>query len=586
MADGAECEWRELLMTDYLTNDADLKKVADAIRAKGGTTDPLVFPDGFSAAVGAISTAPDTQEKAVTITENGTTSVTPDEGKVLSKVDVTVNVPATPTEEKTVLLNMMSGNQVVTPSTGKVLTKVTVQKPSTLVSENIKKDVSIGGVTGSLEAAVPAKELNYEGVNFISWDGTVVETWTLEELAAATEQPALPTMPSIDSMSRWRGTSTPAGLALSIADGDEATAELQRVACWNSTLADLKSWAAPAIVGVCYGDHIQQTVTDAGGNDTLYEIALWQRLAPILIVVDVNETDGMTVTLGDFLGTTSSTRAQVYSWGDGSNQTTVTGAKKTHTYTAPGRYVIQIGTYQNVSLGNGYIQGTLMSAKSAPLVKGIIFPFASEAAATTGGNNGPNQFVSFAQNVFEGCSRLKTLAFSPNCIYTGGSGTNMYMFTGCYGLETISIPLTTVIHEGEKMNIISAFLTLEASPQQDYALSFVVFPTGDKYHYNGRLDVQGVYQLECLCMGVSPDLLSDAAVTVAGVGFSRYLSLRVIDLRKYTTGVLALSIMPSGAKLWPMAGGKPLQIKVPAALVDQYKADSDWSAYADYIVGV
>lgn len=32
------------------------------------------------------------QEKAVTITENGTTSVTPDEGKVLSKVDVTVNV--------------------------------------------------------------------------------------------------------------------------------------------------------------------------------------------------------------------------------------------------------------------------------------------------------------------------------------------------------------------------------------------------------------------------------------------------------------------------------------------------------------
>lgn len=79
-------------MTDYLTNDVDLKKVADAIRAKGGTSAPLVFPDGFSAAVGAISTAPDTQEKAVTITENGTSSVTPDEGKVLSKVDVTVNV--------------------------------------------------------------------------------------------------------------------------------------------------------------------------------------------------------------------------------------------------------------------------------------------------------------------------------------------------------------------------------------------------------------------------------------------------------------------------------------------------------------
>ena len=65
-------------MTDYLTNDTDLKKVEDAIRTKGGTTAPLVFPDGFSAAVEAISTAPDTQEKAVTITENGTSSVTPD----------------------------------------------------------------------------------------------------------------------------------------------------------------------------------------------------------------------------------------------------------------------------------------------------------------------------------------------------------------------------------------------------------------------------------------------------------------------------------------------------------------------------
>ena len=52
-------------MTDYLTNDTDLKKVADAIRAKGGTTAPLVFPDGFSAAVGAIQTG------GGTVTVNG-----------------------------------------------------------------------------------------------------------------------------------------------------------------------------------------------------------------------------------------------------------------------------------------------------------------------------------------------------------------------------------------------------------------------------------------------------------------------------------------------------------------------------------
>lgn len=523
------------------------------------------------------------QEKAVTITANGTTSIIPDEGKDgLSKVDVTVNVPATPTQEKTVALSMADGDQVVTPDEGKVLTKVTVQKPSTLAPENVKKDVNIGGVVGTLESSASVKELNYDGVNFISWDGTVVETWTLEDLAAATELPSLPAMPNIDSMYRWRGTSTPAGYVLTITDRDEATAELQRIACWNSTLANLKSWAAPAIVGVCYGDHVRQTVTDADGNDTLYEIALWQRLAPILLVVDVNETDGMTVTFGDFLGTTSERRAQIYSWGDGNKYTAVTGAAKTHTYTAPGRYVIQIGTLQNIALGNNCIRDTLMSAESAPLVKGIIFPFASEAATATTGINGVNQFVSFTYDVFNNCRNLKTLAYSPNCRSTGGDSQSS-CFVGCYGLETISIPLTTVILEGAKMDIADGLLTLEASPQQDYALKFVVFPIGDKYNFYGA-DVQGAYQLECLCTSASTCLLSDAAITAAGVNFSRYLSMRVIDLRKHTTSVLSFSI--SNGKLWPMAGGKPLQIKVPAALVDQYKADSSWSAYADYIVGV
>lgn len=41
---------------DYLTNDTDLKKVADAIRAKGGTSAPLAYPSGFVSAIQAIQT--------------------------------------------------------------------------------------------------------------------------------------------------------------------------------------------------------------------------------------------------------------------------------------------------------------------------------------------------------------------------------------------------------------------------------------------------------------------------------------------------------------------------------------------------
>lgn len=47
---------------EYLTNSNDLTKVANAIRSKGGTTAPLVYPDGFEAAILAITTGTDTSD--------------------------------------------------------------------------------------------------------------------------------------------------------------------------------------------------------------------------------------------------------------------------------------------------------------------------------------------------------------------------------------------------------------------------------------------------------------------------------------------------------------------------------------------
>ena len=64
-----------------------------------------------------------------------------------------------PKEEqtKTEALSMASGDLTVTPDSGKVLSSVTITKPATLIAGNIKKDVNIGGVVGSLEtgASVP-----------------------------------------------------------------------------------------------------------------------------------------------------------------------------------------------------------------------------------------------------------------------------------------------------------------------------------------------------------------------------------------------------------------------------------------------
>ena len=73
--------------------DADLASVADAIRTKGGTDASLTFPQGFVDGINAIeSGGKEEQEKSVTITENGTTEILPDEGKTLSKVAVNVEV--------------------------------------------------------------------------------------------------------------------------------------------------------------------------------------------------------------------------------------------------------------------------------------------------------------------------------------------------------------------------------------------------------------------------------------------------------------------------------------------------------------
>lgn len=67
-----------------------------------------------------------------------------------TKITGTLTIPESQT--KTMDLNMALGDQVVKPDSGKVLSQVIVKKPSTFTAENIKKDVNIGGVVGTLES--------------------------------------------------------------------------------------------------------------------------------------------------------------------------------------------------------------------------------------------------------------------------------------------------------------------------------------------------------------------------------------------------------------------------------------------------
>ena len=54
-------------------------------------------------------------------------------------------------------LLLVYGNQAIVPDAGKTLSKVIINKPDTLIAENVKKDVTIAGVVGTLEPTLQKK---------------------------------------------------------------------------------------------------------------------------------------------------------------------------------------------------------------------------------------------------------------------------------------------------------------------------------------------------------------------------------------------------------------------------------------------
>ena len=96
------------------------------------------------------------------------------------------------TEERTVELSMPSGNQVILPTSSKGMRKVTIQKPDTLLSENIKKDVVIGGVIGALEAPPTGPYIEYTSIDSFGrvftakFRGTIVPEYAFAYLAELT----------------------------------------------------------------------------------------------------------------------------------------------------------------------------------------------------------------------------------------------------------------------------------------------------------------------------------------------------------------------------------------------------------------
>lgn len=149
-------------MAEYLMDTTDLIKIASAIRTKGGTSDSLVYPDGFVTAIQAIQTG--TELKIVVSVTSGA-AVTATKGS-LSVSDTSINGACT----------------LVVPEEGEWTVSATLDGETS--NSNIVNVVS--SYNTSLVFIPALNDTSWETIRSISDAGTGANYWSIGDCKAVT----------------------------------------------------------------------------------------------------------------------------------------------------------------------------------------------------------------------------------------------------------------------------------------------------------------------------------------------------------------------------------------------------------------
>ena len=440
-----------MAVTEYLTNGDDLKKVADAIRTKGGTTAELVYPDEFITAIGNIRTEP------------------PEESDI----------------------------------------------------------------------------------NFWDYDGTLLYSWTLAELATKTE---LPPLPSHDGL---------------ICQG------------WNWTLQDIKDAGRELDIGALY-------ITD-DGKTRLY--------------VDVD-----TETWDDFVLNywQDPRNATTVDWGDGTTPETVnkdSWIEHRHVYASSGSYVITMSVKEGatIQLGNGsggrmlIANGETDMGRCAMLTKVYI----------------GERVTYITEQSFRGCVQLQSVSMPSGVLCetfrTFETATQLRVIIAAF-----STSLIQSFYKCSNLRVIASVKGTMISPNSLYTISYTAvrqanfdIPSSiqarslERAHIAAVDGVVGVFE-PCSLLEVT--IPADATTFVAAAFqddfalrkvtclgdiasisaqvFQRCYALRFVDFTR-CTAVPTLANVNAFDQTHAQ-----LEIRVPASLTDAWKAATNWSSLADHIVGV
>lgn len=390
--------------------------------------------------------------------------------------------------------------------------RITGETGTLTSGEVVTKLSGIPAGGGGGDAAVSPKD-----INFYDYDGTCVAAWSLAELAGKT---ALPDYPAHEGLT-CQG--------------------------WNWTLADLKAENAKMNVGAMY------ITTD--GKTRIYITLQEGRTSPMLGVCPNG-----TVTVG---------------WGDGTTPDTLTGTSlttvkwtPTHSYAAPGDYVITLTVSGEMSIAGGTNSSNLLRYSSAMDDRNGVY-LTSIQKIHVGAN------VRIYGGAFAGCYGLAGVTL-PSTISTIAS----YAFQYCVRLPFVTLP-SGISKIGENScNSCSALIGI-AIPngvtaieptafQSCYNLTAITIPNGLERIWDTAFQNCNAIASVSVPSSVS-NIRQNAFAYCRGASFYDFTTHTAVP----TLGANAFASLPADC-----------EIRVPAALLNEWKAATNWATYANQIVGV